>query len=108
MRDTAFGNNVELFPQSPIISVTLIDGTYNVKTVEGQIFKSQTQPLLASGFQGSHNFVSHLFDKRKMVFLYLVSVMNLLLLRECSFVARQFGMMIMIFASYTNIVSALL
>ena len=40
-----------------------------------------------------------------MVFLYLVSVMNLLLLRECSFVARQFGMMIMIFASYTNIVS---
>ena len=65
MRDTAFGDNVELFPQSPIISVTLIDGTYNVKTVEGQIFKSQTQPLLASGFQGSHNFVSHLFDKRE-------------------------------------------
>ena len=65
MRDRAFNENVELFPQTPIISVTHSGKTYNVKTVEGQIFKSQTQPLLASGFQGSHKFVSHLFDKRE-------------------------------------------
>ena len=65
MRDRAFDENVELFPQTPIISVTRSGKTYNVKTVEGQIFKSQTQPLLASGFQGSHKFVSHLFDKRE-------------------------------------------
>jgi putative flavoprotein involved in K+ transport len=65
MRDRAFNENVELFPQTPIISVTRSGKTYNVKTVEGQIFKSQTQPLLASGFQGSHKFVSHLFDKRE-------------------------------------------
>ncbi len=50
MRDRAFNENVELFPQTPIISVTRSGKTYNVKTVEGQIFKSQTQPLLASGF----------------------------------------------------------
>ena len=65
MRDRAFNENVELFPQTTIISVTHSGKTYNVKTVEGQIFKSQTQPLLASGFQGSHKFVSHLFDKRE-------------------------------------------
>ena len=65
MRDRAFKENVELFPQTPIISVTRSGNTYSVKTVEGQIFKSQTQPLLASGFQGSHKFVSHLFDKRE-------------------------------------------
>ena len=65
MRDRAFNENVELFPQTPIISVTRSGKTYNVKTVEGQIFKSQTQPLLASGFQGSHKIVSHLFDKRE-------------------------------------------
>ena len=65
MRDRAFDENVELFPQTPIISVTRSGNTYSVKTVEGQIFKSQTQPLLASGFQGSHKFVSHLFDKRE-------------------------------------------
>ena len=47
MRDRAFDENVELFPQTPIISVTRSSNTYSVKTVEGQIFKSQTQPLLA-------------------------------------------------------------
>ena len=65
MRDSAFGENVELFSQTPIISVTRSGNTYDIKTVEGQIFKSQTQPLLASGFEGSHKFVSHLFDKRE-------------------------------------------
>ena len=65
MRDRAFDENVELFSQTPIISVTRSGKTYKVKTVEGKIFKSQTQPLLASGFQGSHKFVSHLFDKRE-------------------------------------------
>ena len=65
MRDSAFGENVELFSQTPIISVTRSGNNYDIKTVEGQIFKSQTQPLLASGFEGSHKFVSHLFDKRE-------------------------------------------
>ena len=65
MRDSAFDENVELFSHTPIISVTRLDNNYNVKTAEGKIFKSKTQPLLASGFEGSHKFVSHLFDKRK-------------------------------------------
>jgi len=65
MRHSAFAESVELFPQTPIISVNRSGDTYSVKTIEGQIYKSQTQPLLASGFQGSHKFVSHLFDKRE-------------------------------------------
>ena len=65
MRDSAFGKNVELFSETPIISVSQSGKTYTVKTVEGQIFKSQTQPLLASGFVGSQSSVSDLFEKRE-------------------------------------------
>ena len=65
MRHSAFAESVELFPQTPIISVNRSGDIYSVKTVEGQIYRSQSQPLLASGFQGSHKFISHLFDKRE-------------------------------------------
>lgn len=65
MRDSAFGKNVKLFSETPIISVSRSGKTYSVKTVEGQIFKSQTQPLLASGFVGSQSSVSDLFEKRE-------------------------------------------
>lgn len=65
MRDTAFTENVELFSETPIISVSIARSAYSVKTVEGQIYKSQAQPLLASGFIGSQSSVSHLFEKRE-------------------------------------------
>jgi len=65
MRHSAFAESVELFPQTPIISVNRSGDIYSVKTVEGKIYRSQAQPLLASGFQGSHKFISHLFDKRE-------------------------------------------
>ena len=65
MRDTAFTENVELFSETPIISVSMARSAYTVKTVEGQIYKSQAQPLLASGFIGSQSSVSHLFEKRE-------------------------------------------
>lgn len=65
MRRTEFQKNVELFPRTPVSSVSLMEQVYEIKTEDGQIFKSNVQPLLASGFEGSHKFVSHLFDKRE-------------------------------------------
>tara|TARA_B100001758_G_C18414670_1_gene618570 strand:- start:3934 stop:5094 length:1161 start_codon:yes stop_codon:yes gene_type:complete len=64
MRDTSFESNVELYNDNPISSVRLINDVYEVKTEDGKKFRSKEQPLLASGFIGSHKFVSHLFDER--------------------------------------------
>ncbi len=69
--DTMFEENVELFSETMISSVTFEDGTYEVTTQDGQVFKSKVQPLLASGFEGSHKFVSHLFEEREDKFLSL-------------------------------------
>ena len=64
MRDQRFEENVELFPETLISSVSLTDGIYEITTQDGQTFQSKEQPLLASGFEGSHKFVSHLFEMR--------------------------------------------
>mgnify|MGYP003320489262 FL=1 len=64
MLDPSFESNVELFSDSAIKSVTLVDENYHVTTSENEVFKSKVKPLLASGFEGSHKFVSHLFEKR--------------------------------------------
>ncbi|MFL2977354.1 MAG: NAD(P)/FAD-dependent oxidoreductase [Candidatus Thalassarchaeaceae archaeon] len=65
MRDQRFEENVELFPETLISSVSLTDGIYEITTQDGQTFQSKEQPLLASGFEGSHKFVSHLFEMRE-------------------------------------------
>ena len=64
MRDTSFENNVELHSNMAISSVALVDNIYEVTTQDNVIHHSKVQPLLASGFEGSHKFVSHLFEKR--------------------------------------------
>ena len=64
MRNANFEENVDLFPHTPVESVTKLDEGYEVKTQDGQTFQSQEQPLLAGGFDGSQKFVSHLFDQR--------------------------------------------
>ena len=64
MKVQSFVENVELFPETLISSVSLNDGVYEITTQDGQTFQSQEQPLLASGFEGSHKFVSHLFEMR--------------------------------------------
>ena len=64
MRELSFEENVELFPEKPVVSLDLIADTYELKTEDGQLFKSKTQPLLASGFIGSHTLVSHFFEER--------------------------------------------
>ena len=64
MEHPSFGENVNLFAETTIQSVTLENGVYEVKTQDGKTFHSNVQPLLASGFDGSHKFVSHLFEER--------------------------------------------
>ena len=64
MRDSNFKENAQLYSETQVNSVTLKDGVYELRTEDGQKFQSEVQPLLASGFSGSHNFVSHLFEQR--------------------------------------------
>ena len=64
MRDTSFEENVTLFPENAVTSIEFVDGVYELKSEDGQVFRSKTQPLLASGFDGSHTLVSHLFEER--------------------------------------------
>lgn len=61
---TKFEKNVDLFPETVVSSVTLEGDTYVLTTENGQVFKTQTQPILACGFEGSHKSVSHLFEQR--------------------------------------------
>ena len=65
MRDKKFEQNVELFPETLISTVSLTNGIYEITTQDGQTFHSKHPPLLASGFEGSHKFVSHLFEMRE-------------------------------------------
>ena len=65
MRNPKFEENTELYPETIVNSVTLTDGIYEVNTEDGQTFQSKVQPLLAAGFDGSHKFVSHLFEQRE-------------------------------------------
>ena len=65
MRNPKFEENTELYPETIVNSVTLTDGIYEINTEDGQIFQSKVQPLLAAGFDGSHKFVSHLFEQRE-------------------------------------------
>ena len=65
MREARFEENVTLYPENAVTSVEILDGEYELKSEDGQVFRSKTQPLLAGGFDGSHALVSHLFEKRE-------------------------------------------
>ncbi len=65
MRSPNFHKKTELFPGTEVNSVTLDNGVYELETEDGRKFHSEVQPLLAGGFSGSHNFVSHLFEQRE-------------------------------------------
>ena len=64
MREEWFGEHVELYPETPIRSVTRVGDSYEVTTQAGQSFQSPEPPLMAGGFDGSHKLVSDLFEKR--------------------------------------------
>ena len=64
MRHPKFEENVSLHAHSIITLVNHVNDTYQVITGDGQTFTSEVQPLFAGGFDGSHKFVSHLFNSR--------------------------------------------
>ena len=64
MREDWFGEYVELFPHTPIASVSRVEGGYEVKAVDGRWFSTPSPPLLAGGFEGSHKLVADLFEPR--------------------------------------------
>ncbi|MEM7454522.1 MAG: NAD(P)/FAD-dependent oxidoreductase [Planctomycetota bacterium] len=65
MRADWFRERVELLPNKQVSSVTASGGSYAVKTEDGSEFRSNTQPLFAGGFAGSHQMVSDLFEMRE-------------------------------------------
>ena len=71
MREDRFEEQVELFPQMPITSVTRVDARYEVTAQDGRRFQSSVPPLLAGGFEGSHKLVAELFERRDDGYLLL-------------------------------------
>ena len=64
MRSECFTKNVLLVPYSPIDSVNRVNSGYELKTPYGERYESATQPIMATGFAGSHKLIDGLFDKR--------------------------------------------
>ena len=65
MEEESFEQFVEVLPNAPIESVTLIDDRHEITTADGRWFHCDTQPLLAAGFEGSHKLVQDLFEQRE-------------------------------------------
>ena len=64
MREDQFVEQVELFPHTPVESITRVDATYDVAARDGHRFQTRVPPLLASGFEGGHKLVADLFERR--------------------------------------------
>ena len=64
MREDQFVQQVKLFPNTPIESITRVDSMYEVAARQGYRFQTRVPPLLASGFEGSHRLVADLFEPR--------------------------------------------
>ena len=63
-RHACFAEHVTLHANNGVERVTFSDGMYELTTSNGDTFQTATQPLFAGGFEGSHTFVSHLFESR--------------------------------------------
>ena len=64
IKSIEFETNVELFSEKSVQSITFDGSIYELKTEDGGVFQSKNQPLLANGFDGSHKFISNLFEHR--------------------------------------------
>lgn len=64
MRAEWFERNVELFPHTTVESVAHAEDRYEVTMSDGRWFHTDTPPLLAGGFEGSHQLVADLFERR--------------------------------------------
>ena len=65
MREACFTTNVELLPNAAVTSVSRTDTGYEIRTADGRRFTTSSQPILASGFHGSHRLVADLFEPRE-------------------------------------------
>ena len=65
MRESCFTANVELHPNTQVTAATRAGLGYELEAMNGRRFKSEVQPILAGGFEGSHKLVMHLFDQRE-------------------------------------------
>ncbi|GAB5516471.1 NAD(P)/FAD-dependent oxidoreductase [Rhodopirellula baltica] len=65
MREEWFEEQVELLPNTPIASVDQVDGAYEVRAVDGSVFRTSTRPLYAGGFSGSHLLIENMFELRE-------------------------------------------
>ncbi|MEM1068925.1 MAG: NAD(P)/FAD-dependent oxidoreductase [Planctomycetota bacterium] len=65
MREPWFEEHVELFPHTPIDSVVKTPEGFEVKALDGRVFQTSTPPLLAGGFEGSHQLVAEMFELRE-------------------------------------------
>ncbi|MEN0062343.1 MAG: NAD(P)/FAD-dependent oxidoreductase [Myxococcota bacterium] len=64
MRDPAFGEHVELIPESNVASVDEVNGGFKVVIDDGRGFQTPQPPLFAGGFAGGHGLVGNLFERR--------------------------------------------
>ena len=65
IREDRFFKQVELYPYTPVVSVTRVDGMYEVTAQDGHRFQTRVPPLLAGGFEGSQKLVADLFERRE-------------------------------------------
>ena len=65
IRDDRFFKQVQMYPYTPVVSVTLADGMYEVTAQDGHRFQTPVPPLLAGGFEGSQKLVADLFERRE-------------------------------------------
>lgn len=65
MRQPWFNEHVELHPNTAVSSVHQVAGRFQITTQEGQQFETHVPPLLAGGFEGSHQLVADLFEQRQ-------------------------------------------
>tara|TARA_Y100000589_G_scaffold80444_1_gene74192 strand:- start:1311 stop:2495 length:1185 start_codon:yes stop_codon:yes gene_type:complete len=64
MENRSFNESVELYANTKINSVRFDGDVYTITTDSGNSYTTKTQPLLATGFRGGHQSVSHLFEQR--------------------------------------------
>ena len=64
MREDWFQEQVELYPDTPVESVVFEHSGYTVTATDGSQFHTETRPLWAGGFEGSHSLISNLFEQR--------------------------------------------
>ena len=65
MKAPHFVDRVELQPYTRIAAILKKDKSYIVSTLDGIQFSTDSPPLFAGGFDGSHKLIEDLFEKRE-------------------------------------------